>query len=412
MVQAGDIIVDRYVIQQLIREGVLHTYWLAFDQTLERPVTVKMIRSNVQFDAMGIDRLQAFRYDAATLAKLEHPHVLPVYDLGDTDDYLYVITRYIEDSQSFTQSLQEQDWSNYEILQFVSRLASAVDFIHEKNIVHADLNPNNIVIGTQKHPYIGNFTVMSIMNVMREQNIPTYAGTPGFTAPEILTSMEVTPSADLYSFGKLIFYAFTKSWPPKIPLITGESLPSVRKDQAQLPIGLDVVVDRLTRTSPEERYPTAMEAVDELTKVFYSGQSDIEGRVFISYARKDKDYVYTLAKELRRVGVNIWIDQDIEPGSNWDDSIENALNDCDMMLLIATPDSMASEYVTHEWSYVMGSGKPVYPFIPPFAVPDNIHPRLQRVQHIVGADDMLANISQIVDVLAGGTPTKLIDEDL
>jgi hypothetical protein len=68
---------------------------------------------------------------------------------------------------------------------------------------------------------------------------------------------------------------------------------------------------------------------------------------------------------------------------------------------------MSSEYVTHEWSYFMGRGKPVYPFIPQTPIPNNIHPRLSRVQHVVGTDDMLNNVARIVDVLAGGTPTKL-----
>src|SRR5690606_33329346 len=150
--------------------------------------------------------------------------------------------------------------------------------------------------------------------------------------------------------------------------------PPLSQTRPDLPIGVDVVIKRLTRHDPQERFHTATEASEALNHVFYSGKSNIDGKIFISYARKDSEYVHNLTKELRRIGLDIWIDQDIEPGSNWDEAIENALNDCDMMLLITTEASMSSEYVTHEWSYFMGGGKPVYPFIPQSPIPNNIHP--------------------------------------
>jgi hypothetical protein len=121
--------------------------------------------------------------------------------------------------------------------------------------------------------------------------------------------------------------------------------------------------------------------------------------------------VHKLAAELRGVGVDIWIDQDIQQGSDWGDSIENALKACDMMLLITTEASMDSAYVSHEWSYFMGLGKPVYPFVPDTKLPENIHPRLNRLQLVQGTGDMLADIQNVVTVLAGGNPKKLAGLD-
>jgi hypothetical protein len=186
------------------------------------------------------------------------------------------------------------------------------------------------------------------------------------------------------------------------------SLPSVRKIKPHLPPGVDVVLDRLTRCEPEERYSSLAEAVDELARAFYSGQASIEGQVFISYARKDKDFVYELAKELRRVGLDLWIDQDIPPGANWDKSIEKALAQCDKLLLIVSPASMVSENVQDEWSYFLEEGKPVYPFI---YEATELSFRLRRRQYIMGAGDLLNDVAGIVDVLSGGTPTRLSVED-
>jgi len=246
-------------------------------------------------------------------------------------------------------------------------------------------------------------------------------GTPAYISPEMAQGKtnysNHSPGVDLYSFGIVMYELLTGQLPFDDDNIqslllqhVNEDFPSCHSVRPELPVGLDLVFRRLCAKLPEDRYKTATAAVDDMYKVFYSGQSNIKGKIFMSYARKDSEYVHQLAKELRRIGLDIWIDQDIEPGSNWDEAIENALNDCDMMLLITTDASMSSEYVTHEWSYFMGGDKPVYPFIPQTPIPQNIHPRLSRVQHVVGTDDMLNNVARIVDVLAGGTPTRIDGE--
>ncbi|MEO1290286.1 MAG: toll/interleukin-1 receptor domain-containing protein, partial [Chloroflexota bacterium] len=125
----------------------------------------------------------------------------------------------------------------------------------------------------------------------------------------------------------------------------------------------------------------------------------------ISYARKDGDYVYQLARQLRRVGLDIWIDQDIDPGNNWDNTIEQALKDCSKMLLIVSPDSMRSDNVQDEWSYFLEEGKAVYPFI---HQETELSFRLRRRQYITATGDLLNDVARIVDTLAGGNPTKLM----
>ena len=340
---------------------------------------------------------------------MEHPNILPIYDIGDYKDFIYVVTRYIE-GLPLSSTIKDGEWSLTTTLQFASRLASAIDYIHSRGVIHGDINPNNVLIGLQDQPYLANFTMTAMREEIIKNKLDSYAGTIGFTAPEIAFGNHVTAMSDLYSFGSVLFYCFTQKYPV---LANGENpedffqIPSILSYRADLPVGVDVIIKRLTHFQPEKRYSSATEATEALAKVFYSGQGSVEGKIFISYAHKDSDYVHSLAKELRDIGLGIWIDQDIEPGSDWDEAIENALNDCDMMLLITTEASMSSEYVTHEWSYFMGGGKPVYPFIPQSPIPNNIHPRLRRIQHVVGTEDMLNNVARIVDVLAGGTPTKL-----
>jgi hypothetical protein len=157
----------------------------------------------------------------------------------------------------------------------------------------------------------------------------------------------------------------------------------------------------VTAKNPDERYQTAREAVNDLNRIINSGQAIIEGKLFISYARKDEDFVHALVQELQNYHVQLWVDKNIEYGSAWDETIDSQLADCDAILVIATPASMASPYVTYEWSYFIGANKPVLPFVPNFALDSlDMHPRLSRVQFIKGSENMNQNVQQIIQVMS------------
>lgn len=410
----GDILGGRYHITRRLKESPAHFIWLAKDKILERQVSIRARRPHA--DALTLD---SFLKEAQSLAQLEHPYLSLIYDYGEQDGIQFFVTQYISGG-SLEVYLRRNQPVSLDIIRLANRLASVIDFLHEHQIIHGDINPHNIFLDKHLHPYISNLFLGSSHYATKLKKAlgatdERILGMLQYMAPEAHYHKKLSHYSDLYAYGMTLYQCFTRH----IPLHNNEpfglsqssgqvdTLPSVHEYRPELPIGVDLVLRRLTHKDPEKRYQTATEAVDDLYRVFYSGQSNIEGKVFISYARKDSEYVYALVTELRRLNIDIWIDQDIEPGSNWDDSIENALNDCDMMLFIGTKDSMTSEYVTHEWSYFMGAGKPVYPFIPEGKAPDNIHSRLNRVQHIMGEDDMLNNVARIVDVLAGGNPTKL-----
>jgi serine/threonine protein kinase len=406
--QTGHIIGKRYKIHKLSRTGSLHEYWKAFDTTLERYVILKFLRDDYEMNitSASVDPLRLFRRDASLLAQLEHPNVLPIYDIGKHENLLYVVTRDIE-GLSLKEFIRDNNWSIFSIIQFATRLASAIDYIHTRNVIHGDINPNNVLIGLQEQPYLANFTMAAMREEFVRNKLSVYAGTNGFIAPEIILGETASSFSDLYSFGSVLFYCFTHSLPPSSSAGNIVQHPSIQDYQPQLPLGIDFVIKRLTNVLPQQRYPNATDAANDLSRVFYSGQGDIKGRVFISYATKDKDYVHRLANELRRLNIDIWIDQDIEKGSDWGDSIENALKETDIMLLILSEASVISEYVIHEWSFFMGLGKPIYPFILHSSPPKDIHSRLQRLQHIMGTDDMFNDVARIIDALAGGNPSRI-----
>ena len=409
MVAIGDVLGGRYQIAGRIETGTLAEVWEAHDSILNRQVAVK-IGWRRGDDQNPFNDPELFRREAHLAAKLEHPHLLPVYDFGEHADCLYLVARHF--NETLRNRLTGQPMPSLIVLRLLQQLADAIDHLHQQGqITHGNLKPSTIVLDSQTgslHPYISDFGVAAVG--------VTNIGTPLYMAPEQVKGEATTTAVDLYAFGIIIFECFTGRTPfpednlNRIFFTKVQPEPqqySARRHRPELPIGVDVVIDGLTRMNPEERYPSAQEAVDELTRAFYSGQAGIEGKVFVSYARKDQDYVHSLARQLRNIGVDIWIDQDIAPGANWDQHIESALASCDKMLLILSPAAVASENVHDEWSYFLEHGKAVYPFV---YQPCEMSFRLRRRQFITSTGDLLNDIAKIVDILAGGVPTTLTEE--
>lgn len=414
MVQEGYTINRRYQLTEKLGESGIGSIFRAKDLILKRTVAVRIAaRKNLPEDKMVLykddESEHPLFHEARTLALFFHPNILPIYDFGLFQGVFYTVMPLIRQPQYIVDKMKHM--TLLEKLRSLQQLADAVDFLHENDVIHRDISPHHVIVNDKDHLYLIDFALAMAgdEDIDRET-----VGTVAYMAPEVLQGDASSPISDIYAFGMVAFESLTGHYPfePQmlaqlIHQILTEDIPPVTQFQPELPIGVDIVLKRLCSKNPKERYASASAAVDDLYRVFYSGQTNIEGKVFISYARKDSDYVYKLVSELRRYDVPLWIDLDIDPGANWDDSIENALAACNMMLLIATPSSLASEYVTHEWSFFMGGGKPVYPFIPKSAPPEKMHPRLARVQHVVGTDDMMVDIANIVNVLAGGNPIKL-----
>jgi serine/threonine protein kinase len=354
-------------------------YALALDLLLERKVILK-----VTVEKATNRFRERFLQEAQLLSRLEHPHIVPIYDYGLIGTNAYQVQRFLSGGKlSDALELNPQGLQIYSALRLAQRIGESISYIHRRNILHRSLEAANILLDDDGEPYLSNF---SLANFIDEKTNPI--------------------RSDLYAFGNLIFQLFTG----EVPLYQHERFRKpIHKVREGLPVGLDLIIQRLSRTD-EGGYQSLAEAQDELQKIFFSGQADIKGKVFISYANKNRDYVHQLAKELRRLSVDIWIDQDISKGADWGDSIERALRETDIMLLILSEASAVSEYVTHEWSFFMGSGKPVYPFVLHSSPPKEIHPRLNRVQHIMGTDDMFTDISRIIDVLAGGNSSGIANK--
>jgi serine/threonine protein kinase len=401
----------RYEVLRPLDCGTRADLRLAYDTLLRRKVAVKVATTegNSSRRARSEYPAGAFRREAEVSAGLQHPHLHPVYDYGRDGEIEFLVMRVFDATlREFIRRFTPPAFMPLDVaLPLFQSIAGAIDYLHDHGpIVHGNLKPNTIVLDAEDkphpHPFVSDLGVAVLG--------PAGIGTPLYMAPEQVTGEGVSGAADLYSFGILLYECLTGTLPFKggnLPALLMQKLRpaegqySLRRIRPDLPLGIDLVIEGLTRVQPSERYRTATAASEEIARAFYRGQAAVEGTVFLSYAREQSDYVHELARRLRGLGVQLWIDLDIQPGTNWDSSVEDALQRSDMMVVVLSRAAVESETVRDEWSYFLDHGKDVYPLLYERC---EVPLRLRRRQYIETTRDLLNDLARIVGMLAERKP--------
>lgn len=406
----GKILNDRFELRSIIGRGSTGTVWHAYDNLLLRDVAIKFVQVSA-----GLNY-----YEARMMARVNHPNIMPILDLLDEQDELAIVMPFVGDDLKKLYA-QAKDRPIIDVVRTLQRIAEGIDHLHANNIVHCDIRPKSILIDEDDQPYITNFglakdfhldDIAKIESMITADKVALKMAM-AYAAPEVLEGRQNEAASDIFAFGLVAYELFTGVYPfnrESIPTLLRarrtEELPSIRLYRPEMSLGLaqdiDAVLVKLTERQPQERYATAMDAVNDLFHIAFSDQHFIDGRIFISYSRQDQAYVRDLADTLQRFDVDVWYDKILVYGAEWDTQIDMQLNECDIVLVIATPDAMASDYVTYEWSYFKGANKPVFPFVPAFALNDLdfLHPRLRRVQFIRGTGTITSDARRIIEVIS------------
>src|SRR5437016_870760 len=171
--------VDRYRIEKILGTGGFGLVYLAHDDQLSRLVAIKVPHRKL------VDRpeaAEAYLTEARTVANLDHPHIVPVFDVGSTEDCpCYVVSKYI-DGIDLAKRLKQSRLSVHEAAELVATVAEALHHAHKQGLVHRDIKPGNILLDKSGRPFVTDFGL-----ALREQDIghgPKYAGTPAYMSPE------------------------------------------------------------------------------------------------------------------------------------------------------------------------------------------------------------------------------------
>lgn len=270
-------IIAKYQIIKEIGRGGFATVYRARDIQMGREVALKVIHGNF---AREPDFVERFRQEALTAAGLRHPHIVPVYDFGDTEGTLYLTMALIE-GRTLRQLLTEKpQLSLSEALPILTQLAQALDYLHSQQHVHRDLKPANVLLECEDHDLQVTLTdfglVRSLQASTKITKTTSVFGTPAYLAPEQADSKqwgEITTLTDVYALG-VIAYEMLVGRPPfsgdlaeMLHAHAYDPPPSPLEFAPDLGDDLAAVLHQGLVKDPAERYPQAGALVVALRQV-------------------------------------------------------------------------------------------------------------------------------------------------
>jgi eukaryotic-like serine/threonine-protein kinase len=261
----GNTVAERYRIESRLGSGGMSTVHLAFDERLERYVAVKLLAEHLAADPAFVSR---FQREALAAARLIHPNIVQVFDSGldERRDQHYIVMEYI-DGQSCAEILRERGWLGVEeALPIVLGACAGLDYAHRKGVVHRDVKPGNLLIGTDRVVKLADFGIAKATEQSSITQIGSVLGTAAYLAPEQGRGEEAGPPADIYALGVVTYQILSGRLP-----FEGASLTELAiKQQREPPASLDDLVAAVSpelaaavavalRIDPRLRYPTAVE---------------------------------------------------------------------------------------------------------------------------------------------------------
>ena len=247
--RAGALFPDLEILE-LVGSGGMGVVYKARQKRLDRLVALKILSPKVAGDPAFAER---FAREARAMAMLSHPHIVAVYDFGQTDGLYYFLMEYV-DGLNLRQLLDSGKLAPAEALAIVPQICEALQFAHDHGIVHRDIKPENILLDKSGQVKIADFGLAKLMGRQTSDLTLTGAGqvmgTPHYMAPEQTERpQEVDHRADIYSLG-VVFYQMLTG---ELPL--GRFAPPSKK--VQIDVRLDEVVLRALEKEPELRYQQA-----------------------------------------------------------------------------------------------------------------------------------------------------------
>lgn len=266
-----------YQLQRKLGEGGMAQVYLARDVRLDREVAVKVLDRKLA-DRPGFR--ERFMREARLAAALDHPNIVPLYDFGD-EDALYLVMPYLSGG-SLQDMLARTPLPSGEVVTFGSQIADALDYAHQRKVVHRDVKPANVLIHADGRLMLSDFGLAKIVSQTNTPNAPRNhpdAGTPEYMAPEQVIGSSDARS-DIYGLGVVLYLLLTGRLPFTAPSSREVMDAHLRRDpkpprhyNPSIPAAMEAVVLRAMAKKPEDRFQRASELGAALLGALISDQS-------------------------------------------------------------------------------------------------------------------------------------------
>jgi len=274
--------VGRYKIKSELGRGGMATVYRAFDPISNREVAIKVLPPEMLHNLLTRAR---FKRELKLIASLEHPAIVPVYDVGGEDNHQpYFVMRYMSGG-SLSEMIRKGKFSLRDAALIIERLASALDHAHSKGIIHRDIKPDNVLFDASNNPYLSDFGVAKLTEAAvsaTDASANEAMGTAAYISPEQARGEDVDSRADVYGLGAILYEMLTGEPPYHGNTVIGMALqhvndpvPNVLKIRPDLPGEVDVIIKTAMAKNRENRYAMALDLARELNKVAFEGEPTI-----------------------------------------------------------------------------------------------------------------------------------------
>jgi serine/threonine-protein kinase len=278
-------IINQYKIISAIGKGGMGEVFLAQDSKLDRKVALKILPAEFAEDQ---DRMRRFIREAKSASALNHPNIITIYEIGESNGTHYIATEFI-DGKTLRQHLKSADFSRSSVLELAIQIASALQIAHSAGIIHRDVKPDNVMIRKDGLVKILDFGLAKLAEspastpalnhgeeeVTAIQSPSTspglIVGTATYMSPEQAKGQAVDARTDIFSFGILFYELLTGTLPfsgetalETISSILRDEPPPLRQSRPDLPNEIERIVSKSLRKDPDERYQTAKDLLIDL----------------------------------------------------------------------------------------------------------------------------------------------------
>jgi serine/threonine protein kinase/tetratricopeptide (TPR) repeat protein len=265
--------INNYEILEEIGRGGMGVIYRARQRHSRRIVAVKRL---VSYHADSAETLERFRREAEAAASLDHPNILPIYDVGHGEDGLPFFSMKYAVGGNLQKHAPAVGNEPRECVRLMAKVACAVHYAHEHGVLHRDLKPGNILLDGHGEPFVTDFGLAKWLDTNTDlTRTLTIFGTPGYIAPEQAKgpSAKLTPTADVYSLGAILFNLFTGRPPflgehalAVIQQASEEPAPKLRSLVPALDRDLETICARCLDRDPQARYGSAGDLADDLER--------------------------------------------------------------------------------------------------------------------------------------------------
>ncbi len=269
--RVGELFDGRYRLERRLGHGGMADVFLAWDETLGRPVAIKVLAERYARDAGFVER---FRREASAAAGLNHPNIVSVYDRGQSDGQWYIAMEYLEGHTLKDEIVERAPLREAEAARIASQVCSALSFAHRRGVIHRDIKPQNVMVLPDGRVKVTDFGIARAQNTSQMTEVGSIVGTAQYLSPEQARGLAVGPQGDIYSLGVVLFEMLTG----QVPFTGGSAVeiamrhvserpPDVRRLNASVSSGMAQVVERALAKDPAQRFASADQMQQELARI-------------------------------------------------------------------------------------------------------------------------------------------------